>query len=238
LYGALLFGLNEKGRREFSQLLGPAASTDLALAVSVLTSLAVTVTACSLLMPLEAFRIRALLGTPRGAPAVWAEVVADAGPESPAALLYRGLDVFLLREIPYVVVKFAVFGVAEDLLVQALVGQDDLLISALSGSIAGVAGALASNPADYVFTLANRDSITPGLAFETVLKEPGGIAKFWTGALPRCAFYSLFVASQFTIYDAVRSLSGLSMEDTKLVLDAVGTYYTGAEAPIQNVLRW
>ena len=136
------------------------------------------------------------------------------------------------------VVKFAVFGVAEDLLVQALVGQDDLLISALSGSIAGVAGALASNPADYVFTLANRDSIPPALAFETVLKEPGGIAKFWTGALPRCAFYSLFVASQFTIYDAVRSLSGLSMEDTKLVLDAVGTYYTGAEAPIQNVLRW
>ena len=47
-------------------------------------------------------------------------------------------------EIPYVVVKFAVFGVAEDLLVQALVGQDDLLISALSGSIAGVAGALQS----------------------------------------------------------------------------------------------
>ena len=65
-------------------------------------------------------------------------------------------------EIPYVVVKFAVFGVAEDLLVQALVGQDDLLISALSGSIAGVAGALASNPADYVFTPELKGSIGEG----------------------------------------------------------------------------
>jgi len=155
--------------------------------------------------------------------------------------LWGPLGTIISRELPFAIVKFAVFGAiasaVNDLLgptgVQVGVGKLGLAASALSGAIAGVAAATISHPADLVLTLTSIGSDEDGenddgkdentKSIQSVVKEelnkPGGVANLFVGLSSRSTFFFLVIGLQFLLYDYLKILLGVGSEDLNLVLD-------------------
>merc|ERR1712087_408458 len=83
---------------------------------------------------------------------------------------YSGFGPILLKQVPYTMAKFAVQGKAQDLLC-APFGITDLATSSdgvqmamalSSGTIAGVAAAIISHPADTLLSLVNKSETAGG----------------------------------------------------------------------------
>jgi hypothetical protein len=177
--------------------------------------------------------------------------------------LWAGFNPTLSRELPFAIAKFLTFDVIAKTLVgfvnaqtaqgalpvQVGSGPLGLAISAASGAVAGIAGAIVSHPADLILTKTSAsgtkqktrpptivdDGEDPALIaddpatttekpdWRVVVKEltsqEGGIANLFVGLGARSTFFFLVIGLQFFLYDYVKNLFNVGADDLDLVLD-------------------
>lgn len=152
--------------------------------------------------------------------------------------LWSSFGPIVSRELPFAVTKFLVFDLAAQNIaavvnaqigdgsaVQVGVGPLGLLLSAIAGSIAGVAGAFVSHPADLILTLTSASSREEGDSkdWKDIIKEllsaDGGFFNLYAGFSVRAVFFFLVIGLQFFLYDYVKTLLDVGTDDLTLVLD-------------------
>lgn len=159
--------------------------------------------------------------------------------------LFAGFPPTATRELTFAIPKFLAFDVLAktfagainsnagpgSLPVQVGVGTEGLLISAISGALAGVAGAFISHPADLILTYTsaskknnNEDGTGDAgadwrVVVKDLLQKEGGIANLYAGLQPRLVFFFLVIGLQFFLYDYVKILLQVGSDDLSLVLD-------------------
>ena len=159
--------------------------------------------------------------------------------------LFAGFAPTASRELAFAIPKFLAFDIIAktivgfinesagpgSLPVQVGVGSEGLAISAISGALAGIAGAIVSHPADLILTYtsaskkkqSNDGKETSGADWRDVVKDllekEGGIANLFVGLQPRLVFFFLVIGLQFFLYDYVKILLQVGSDDLSLVLD-------------------
>jgi solute carrier family 25 (mitochondrial phosphate transporter), member 3 len=157
--------------------------------------------------------------------------------------LWNGFAPTVSRELPFAVTKFLAFDlVAKALLglvnsgldegaipVQVGTGSAGLFVSAISGALAGVAGAFVSHPADLILTLTSAKtksedgSVQESPDWKEIVKDllakEGGIANLFLGLPARSIFFFLVIGLQFFLYDYVKNVFEVGSDDLTLVLD-------------------
>jgi hypothetical protein len=112
--------------------------------------------------------------------------------------------------------------------IQVGVGPLGLAISAASGAVAGIAGAIVSHPADLILTKTSARGRSSGAAGEPddwkdivkdMMSQDGGIANLFVGLGARSTFFFLVIGLQFFLYDYVKNLFQVGSDDLSLVLD-------------------
>ncbi len=158
--------------------------------------------------------------------------------------LWGGFPPTLSRELPFAIAKFLAFDFIANALVgvvnaqaaegalpvQVGSGTIGLAISAISGAVAGIAGAIVSHPADLILTLTSaskgddddddeeEDKDWKGVVQELISQE-GGIANLFVGFPARASFFFMVIGLQFFLYDYVKNLFQVGSDDFSLVLD-------------------
>jgi hypothetical protein len=121
--------------------------------------------------------------------------------------------------------------------VQVGIGPLGLTVSAASGAVAGIAGAIVSHPADLILT---KTSSTSRLSTEKevnwrdvvkdLISQPGGLANLYVGFPARATFFFLVIGLQFFLYDYVKTVFEVGSDDLNLVLDV---FYAVREGLVQ-----
>uniref|UniRef100_A0A7R9WSV6 ADP,ATP carrier protein n=1 Tax=Craspedostauros australis TaxID=1486917 RepID=A0A7R9WSV6_9STRA len=148
--------------------------------------------------------------------------------------LWAGFGPTASRELAFAIPKFLAFDIFARLLagfanaqadsgalpVQVGVGTEGLIISALAGSLAGVAGGIVSHPFDLIltYTSSSKDSDWRQIV-KDLLGRDGGFANLFLGLAPRLTFFILVIGLQFFLYDYFKSLLNVGQDDLSLVLD-------------------
>lgn len=170
------------------------------------------------LCPLEATRIRQVSDPshPQSLGAGMAKLVKD---EGVMRGFYSGLGPILLKQIPYTMAKFAVQGKAADS-IYAMLGKTpaemsdggNLSVSLGSGTIAGVAAAIISHPADTLLSKVNKKGAGGEGSIMTRLgrlaSEIGFVKLATVGLGARCVMIGSLTALQFAIFDSVLAVTG------------------------------
>ena len=168
--------------------------------------------------------------------------------------LWAGFAPTASRELAFAIPKFLAFDIIARtfvsivnsqadpgaLPVQVGVGTTGLIISAFSGALAGIAGAVVSHPADLILTYTSAssskkkrpkvegdeeddDSGSNAPDWKDVVKDltsrEGGLANLFLGLPPRLTFFFLVIGLQFFLYDYVKNLLQVGSDDLSLVLD-------------------
>lgn len=171
------------------------------------------------LCPLEATRIR-LVSNP-----TFANGLFDAFPKILAQDgflkgFYSGFGPILFKQVPYTMAKFAVQGAAQEAICGAtgidLQNTSDgkkMAVSLSSGTIAGVAAAIISHPADTLLSLINKSETAGGTGsipsrLMNLAKEVGFKKLCLTGLGARCVMIGTLTAGQFGIFDIIMDLTG------------------------------
>ena len=150
------------------------------------------------------------------------------------------------RELPFAVAKFLAFDTIARLIISVIniqpqvsepaevgVGVIGLAVSAISGAIAGLAGAFVSHPADLILTLTSAakkqgpDSDTESrqndgdwkIILQDLISKPGSVANLFVGLPARSAFFFMVIGLQFFLYDYLKSVFRVGSDDLTLVLD-------------------
>jgi solute carrier family 25 phosphate transporter 3 len=142
--------------------------------------------------------------------------------------LFNAIPAFMVKEIPFGMAKFFVFGLSTKLLFEAFpAAQEDiklsLAITLAGGMLGGLAAAIVSNPADATISEMKKakTKMSPIEAAQGLI-ERGGYANLMRGLPIRMAFYPLVVSMQFFVYDLVRLSLGVGADDLKVYLDVLG----------------
>jgi hypothetical protein len=173
--------------------------------------------------------------------------------------LWAGFGPTASRELAFAIPKFLAFDLiaraitglinsqlgSGALPIQVGVGTAGLAISAVSGALAGLSGALVSHPADLILTRLSAQSTggnatngdhsllqsTPDwrVIVKELLGKEGGVANLFVGLGPRMVFFFLVIGLQFFLYDYVKNLLNVGSEDLKLVLDVFYAVRQGLE---------
>lgn len=112
-------------------------------------------------------------------------------------------------------------------------GGIGLTISAVSGAIAGLAGAFVSHPADLVLTLtsskqkrspnskdgSSQDTVDWKPLVRELVSQEGGLLNLFTGLPARSIFFFLVIGLQFFLYDYAKNIFQVGSDDLTLVLD-------------------
>lgn len=160
--------------------------------------------------------------------------------------LWAGFAPTVSRELPFAVVKFLTFDFITGtvitflntqssdgaLPIQVGTGPIGLIVSALAGAVAGIAGAVVSHPADLILTKTsasgNRNGTETSASVEEpdwrdvvreLIAQPGGIANLYVGFPARATFFFLVIGLQFFLYDYFKTLLNVGSDDLSLVLD-------------------
>ena len=175
--------------------------------------------------------------------------------------LWSGFYPILSRELPFAVVKFLTFDLLAKTIVAFLnaqvggegalpiqvgVGPIGLSVSAASGAVAGIAGAIVSHPADLILTKTSaaasssagqsktetslptdeetaieNDASAPDWrdVVKDLISQEGGIANLFVGLPARATFFFLVIGLQFFLYDYVKNIFQVGSDDLSLVLD-------------------
>jgi hypothetical protein len=155
--------------------------------------------------------------------------------------LLAGFPPTVSRELLFAVPKFLVFDTIAKVIegfinssadpgslpIQVGVGAEGLTISAFSGAIAGIAGAIVSHPADLILTKTSASKKQgedgPSANWKDVVKDllskEGGFTNLYVGLQPRLVFFFLVIGLQFFLYDYVKVLLQVGSDDLSLVLD-------------------
>jgi hypothetical protein len=155
--------------------------------------------------------------------------------------LWGGFPPTVSRELPFAVAKFLAFDLIANAIVgivnaqagegalpvQVGAGTTGLIISAVSGAFAGIAGAVVSHPADLILTLTSaskkKGDDSPPQDWRQVVQEltskEGGLANLYVGFPARASFFFMVIGLQFFLYDYVKGLFQVGSDDLSLVLD-------------------
>lgn len=172
------------------------------------------------LCPLEACRIR-LVSEPTFAdslPATAKRLVAENGV---VGGFYSGFVPMLFKQIPYTMAKFAVQGAVADAMYVAggidpakASASKKMQIALSSGTIAGVAAAVISHPADSLLSKINKKGAggEGGMVkrLGNIAAETGFVKLCTTGLGARCVMIGTLTAGQFAIFDSVMDVLGAS----------------------------
>jgi solute carrier family 25 phosphate transporter 3 len=134
---------------------------------------------------------------------------------------YAGFAPILAKQVPYTMAKFAVQGNVADATYAArgkspsqLSSSSNLGISLFSGTVAGVAAAIISHPADTLLSKVNKAGAGGDGPMVTrlmnIAKETGFKNLCTVGLLPRCVMIGTLTAGQFGIFDSVMNVLGAS----------------------------
>jgi solute carrier family 25 phosphate transporter 3 len=139
----------------------------------------------------------------------------------------------MIKDVLFVLSKFVVFDIIKTALFLYFPDARDslsssLLISLVSGSLAGMVSAVTSQPGDYLFskTSASVDA-SLGSAWSTYWRgavDKGRWADILTGLSPRIVFSGALIAIQFVIYDLCRVQFHVSPNDLQQFLDVMGSF--------------
>merc|ERR1719223_1297669 len=125
-----------------------------------------------------------------------------------------------MKQVPYTMAKFAVQGVAQDSIAAATgidletaTGGSKMFVALSSGTIAGVAAAIISHPADTLLSKINKSPTAGGTGsipsrLMNLAKETGFKNLCLTGLGARCVMIGTLTAGQFGIFDIVMSMTG------------------------------
>jgi solute carrier family 25 phosphate transporter 3 len=171
------------------------------------------------LCPLEATRIR-LVSNPTyatGLLTAFPKIIKDDGVLKG---FYSGFGPILFKQIPYTMAKFAVQGWASEVIYNAT-GADPkkssdstkMAIALGSGTIAGVAAAIISHPADTLLSKINKSPTAGGTGsigsrLVNLAKEVGLKKLCLTGLGARCVMIGTLTAGQFAIFDVTMKWTG------------------------------
>lgn len=171
------------------------------------------------LCPLEATRIR-LVSNPSFASGLVTAMPKIAAEDGIVKGFYSGFGPILFKQVPYTMAKFAVQGVAADGICGAMsidqkTASDatNMGVALSSGTIAGVAAAIISHPADTLLSLINKSETAGGtgsIASRLInLSKEVGFKKLCTQGLgARCVMIGTLTAGQFAIFDTVMKATG------------------------------
>lgn len=134
---------------------------------------------------------------------------------------YAGFLPILAKQVPYTMAKFAVQGNVADAVyismgkkASELSSTTNLGISLFSGTVAGVAAAIISHPADTLLSKVNKAGAGgdgPMMSrLANIAKETGFVKLCTVGLLPRCVMIGTLTAGQFGIFDTVMNALGAS----------------------------
>jgi solute carrier family 25 phosphate transporter 3 len=219
--GWFKFGGVEFFKINLAQSMGPEAAWNNKTPIYLLSAACAEFIADIFLCPLEATRIR-LVGNPDyasglldGAPKILREDGFIKG-------FYSGFGPILLKQVPYTMAKFAVQGAAQDVITGAT-GIDlpkasdgkKMAVALSSGTIAGVAAAIISHPADTLLSLINKSETAGGTGtiMQRLARLAGevGFKKLCMTGLPaRCVMIGTLTAGQFAIFDTIMAMTGAS----------------------------
>ena len=164
------------------------------------------------------------------------------------APLFSGFLPIVSRELPFAVMKFLAFDTVATALITLINAQPQIIepeqigtgtigltVSAVSGAVAGLAGAFVSHPADLILTLtsskkkkkgnevdgADDDPVDVDLisVFKDLLSKDGGIVNLYTGFPARSTFFFLVIGLQFFLYDYAKNVFHVGSDDLTLILD-------------------
>jgi solute carrier family 25 phosphate transporter 3 len=166
------------------------------------------------LCPLEATRIR-LVADPEFASGLAGGAARLMKEEGVIKGFYSGFGPILFKQVPYTMAKFAVQGSAQEAIEKSFgidAGEGGMKVALGSGTIAGVAAAIISHPADTLLSKVNK----AGAGGEgTIMKRLGviaseiGFVKLATVGLgARCVMIGTLTALQFAIFDLVMEATG------------------------------
>lgn len=171
------------------------------------------------LCPLEATRIR-LVSNPQyasGLITAFPKIIAQDGVLKG---FYSGFGPILFKQVPYTMAKFAVQGAAAEAIATAT-GTDmkkasdgtKTFIALSSGTIAGVAAAIISHPADTLLSMINKSPTAGGSGgipsrLLNLAKEVGFKKLCLTGLGARCIMIGSLTAGQFAIFDTTMKAVG------------------------------
>merc|ERR1712050_513991 len=132
---------------------------------------------------------------------------------------YSGFVPILFKQIPYTMAKFAVQGAAAEQIYAGLPDRKTLGtttkmgVSLASGTIAGVAAAIISHPADTLLSKINKKGAGGEGGMVTrlgrIASEIGFVKLCLTGLAPRCVMIGTLTAGQFFIFDSLMPVMGV-----------------------------
>lgn len=171
------------------------------------------------LCPLEATRIR-LVSDPKFANGLISAVPKIISQDGVLKGFYSGFGPILFKQIPYTMAKFAVQGKAAEIIekatntdVKTATDSWKTCISLMSGTIAGVAAAIISHPADTLLSKINKSPTAGGTGsimsrLVNLAKETGLKKLCLTGLGARCVMIGTLTAGQFGIFDITMKAVG------------------------------
>jgi solute carrier family 25 phosphate transporter 3 len=131
---------------------------------------------------------------------------------------YSGFVPILFKQIPYTMAKFAVQGAAAERIYATLPDRSTLSsgtkmgVSLASGTVAGVAAAIISHPADTLLSKVNKKGAGGEGSMMTrlgrIASEIGFVKLATTGLPARCVMIGTLTAGQFFIFDSLMPLMG------------------------------
>ena len=172
------------------------------------------------LCPLEACRIR-LVSEPTFADSLAGTAKRLVAENGVVGGFYSGFVPMCFKQIPYTMAKFAVQGAVADAM-YASTGLDPskasagskMQIALSSGTIAGVAAAIISHPADSLLSKINKKGAggSGGMVsrMSNIVAETGVMKLCTTGLGARCVMIGTLTAGQFAIFDSVMDVLGAS----------------------------
>merc|ERR1712224_701498 len=132
---------------------------------------------------------------------------------------YSGFVPILFKQIPYTMAKFAVQGAAAEQIFSMLPDRKTLStgkkmgVSLASGTIASVAAAIISHPADTLLSKINKKGAGGEGGMVTrlgrIASEIGFVKLCTTGLPARCVMIGTLTAGQFLIFDTMMPVMGV-----------------------------
>lgn len=186
------------------------------------TSAVAEILATVALCPFEAIRIRAVAGgDSSGMVTAFRNMVKNEGLIQGA---YKGLAPILFKQVPYTVTQITAFSKLVDYSYGTLLPKMDpnltkenmsklqqLYVTIVCGTLAGVLSAIASHPPDVILSRINAVESHGLSTMQQIKKISGelGWRGMWLGLGARCAMVGALSCGMFLIYDSVKLMVGL-----------------------------
>eukprot|EP00928_Gymnodinium_smaydae_P005915 TRINITY_DN1204_c0_g2_i3.p2 TRINITY_DN1204_c0_g2~~TRINITY_DN1204_c0_g2_i3.p2 ORF type:complete len:313 (-),score=91.27 TRINITY_DN1204_c0_g2_i3:117-1055(-) len=217
IQGWFKFGGFEFFKIQFAKSLGDQKAWDYRNGIYLGASACAEFIADIFLCPLEAARIRQVSDPTFAKGTI--EAVTKLVKTEGLAGWYSGFVPILFKQIPYTMAKFAVQGAAAEQIYAQLPDKKSLStgqkmsVSLASGTIAGVAAAIISHPADTLLSKINKKGAGGEGSMVTrlgrIASEIGFVKLCTTGLGARCVMIGTLTAGQFFIFDSLMPVMGV-----------------------------